>query len=573
MHLKQTVNLPALAYLISTSPAHAALVRSLIVPATWEKAEDKICNWSWSRSEDSEARSVLRAKCAECTSSEEETNELYGDIQSSENKDAIMAILLTSLRKLRQLNIRFSTADDHDDFRLLWPEIMNGIRSRRYSTAESTTIVETNSSQVAQLLAVPDLVDVMVRFTGQVRRYLNYSLHLASFFHLPNLRSIYGWKLGDMGDPPDWEDPKNPFAKLRPRSCPVEFIELRCSQLHKDHFQLMLDATIPGKLKTFSYEVGSRWSWCGTEHSAIMKSLQPHDETLEGLGLSHEDAYPYQSIKIRDKPYPCSFTSLVALKRLKIAPVYIWGHPKLIAHAMSQTPGRGSQDMLWSALPTSLEELWITRAQNQMGNTTFVSDCLLPALKLVAQNKRSAFPKLDYLRIELPLLNWQNEWLDDLASLCQLAAIEDMETTIIVCDMFDKHGPFTIERPWGWNEDIEWEQTPSRNSGNRGCAKVWIDATQQEHLADILKDMKAMFEEENARYCKARDAIDKLGPSFRDGHLNNSDYDASEGIGYPERYVDARLKKEPYWEGRGKETILHRNAAARQPLDDDVKND
>ena len=208
--LKETHHLPALAYLMFTSPAHAALVESFIVPDSWARTEGKSRDWSWPGLKDTEVQSVLKAKSAAFTSSEEEANELYGEISSGENEDAIMAVLLACLPKLRRLDFRVSTGkapadsktvspvsrNDHVDFRLLWPKIMNKLRSRCGSIKETITSVTSNPSQVVQLPAVSDHIDIMVRFTGPVRRYSNYTLHLANFFHLPNVRSIYGWRLG-----------------------------------------------------------------------------------------------------------------------------------------------------------------------------------------------------------------------------------------------------------------------------------------------------------------------------------------------------------------------------------------
>ena len=376
-----------------------------------------------------------------------------------------------------------------------------------------------------------------------------------------------------MGDPPDLEDPKNPFATLQPRSCPVEYIELRRSQLHKDHFQLMMDATIPGKLKTFSYEIGDRsWSWCGTDHQAIMKSLQPHCESLEGLSLSYDGAYLYHDKRIRDNPGLCSFKSFVALKRLRVAPLYIWSHRTLFRQANMQ---RSAQEQLWSVLPENLEELWITRTHDQTrvgghdGDFPFASNCLLPALHDVVQNKWNAFPKLRLLRIEFPLLDWKDEWFDEIASICQLAAVGGIRTTVILCDMFYEGSPFTIERPWGWNEDIEWEsdvrwQPKATKGTNRECAKVWIDATQREHLAAILKDMKVRFGEENEMFRNAVSVVYELRGSSEDSRIRNLEhgYEASRDLGFPERFVDERLQKEPYWKGRGKDTILYPKSVA-----------
>jgi hypothetical protein len=173
------------------------------------------------------------------------------------------------------------------------------------------------------------------------------------------------------------------------------------------------------------------------------------------------------------------------------------------------------------------------------------------------------------LRIEFPLLDWKDEWFDEIASICELAAVEGIRTTVILCDMFYEGSPFTIERPWGWNEDIEWEsdvrwQPKATKGTNRECAKVWIDATQQKHLAAILKDMKVRFEEENEMFRKAGSVVYEPRGSSEDTRIRDLEYgyEASRDLGFPERFVDERLQKEPYWKGRGKETIPYPKSVA-----------
>jgi hypothetical protein len=46
-----------------------------------------------------------------------------------------------------------------------------------------------------------------------------------------------------------------PFSDLHPQSCPVTEIELRRSSIRHHDLQRLLNATIPGKLKVFKYEV------------------------------------------------------------------------------------------------------------------------------------------------------------------------------------------------------------------------------------------------------------------------------------------------------------------------------
>jgi hypothetical protein len=65
--------------------------------------------------------------------------------------------------------------------------------------------------------------------------------------------------------------------------------------------------------------------WAEVDDTAIIGSLQPHHKMLEVLSLSHEGRYPYpvDAPHGKNKPYPCSLVPFTALKRLKLAPVYI----------------------------------------------------------------------------------------------------------------------------------------------------------------------------------------------------------------------------------------------------------
>jgi hypothetical protein len=544
--LRETDHLPALAYLIFTSPTHAALIKSFIVSETWAKIEEQFTEWSWPRPEDPALQSVLRGKCAEYTSNEDEAHGMYQKIESGANEDAVLALLLASLPKLRRLNINFGICNGHADFIALWPRIVNGIRSSNNAAVTSTTSLTTEKARTA--LSVP--IDIMS--TGSENKYPNDPIHFAMSMHLPNLRSIYGWRLGDAETVPDPES--NPFAQLSPRSCPVEYIELRASKLHEDNFSYLLGTTIPGKLKSFSYEVGCTWAWCTVEHSKIMTSLVSHRGTLETLGLSHEYYYPYELDYRINKPYPCSFTAFTALKRLNVAPVYVWGHAGFTEKASLVNPE--TKEMLWKALPENLEELWISRAHHQEfrdndATIRFVPDCLLPGLDLVVGNKNHAFPKLEHLRIELPPLVWKDEWFDTLASLCGNAAANGIETTIILFDMFDRWSKLAVEQRWGWNQDVEWE--PVRYSINRETAKVWIAAAEHEDLAQVLKDLKALYQKVNERYYEARREIGAMGMMCTDCQLDPA-YDASRRVDLVElgRSVEKRLHTKDCWKGRSR---------------------
>lgn len=198
--------------------------------------------------------------------------------------------------------------------------------------------------------------------------------------------------------------------RLKPRSCPVECIKLRTSKLHSDNFRWMLNATIPGKLKTLNYEIGCTWAWYGISHPDIMASLREHHSTLENLALSHEPFYPHQFSDNGDKPYPCDFKPFTALERLQVAPVYVWGHEGF--NDVARLAERGTKEMLWQSLPQNLEQLWICRAeaqepQNDKTALRFEPDCLIPALHLL--DHKADCPKLKEIRLEFIPMNWPEE--------------------------------------------------------------------------------------------------------------------------------------------------------------------
>jgi hypothetical protein len=469
-----------LAYLFVVSPAHAALVTSVVAYDGWGRTEEDEeeeldePRWPntdkprWPNTDTPELEGILKTACANLATNDEEADKLYHQIQSGTNENAIMAFMLLHLPNLQKLDINLGMFKEHADFAALLKSQAAQARS--------------DSARKAPALTSP--IHVMVK--GEDDKYPNPPGNLTTFFHLPNVRTIYGWKFGDHDGEPDLEN--GPFAELAPRSCPVEYVELRCSKLHKDNFRLMMNALIPEKLKTFSYEVGCTWAWCNVEHAAMMQSLSQYHETLESLALSHEDFYPYQFGNDSEKPYPCSFVHFKILKRLKVAPVYIWGHDNMTDD--TRLKKQATKEMLWKALPAGLEELWITRAQDQESGrnnehtkATFIHECLLPALESVIQNKAEALPKLASLRIEFPAREWEHDWLNELAAFCGRAVAAEIQCTIILEAQCETN---KAERKWGWNEDVEWGEC----THNREGSKKWIDAAKVDNLAKMLGDLK-----------------------------------------------------------------------------------
>ncbi|KAF1840636.1 uncharacterized protein K460DRAFT_410052 [Cucurbitaria berberidis CBS 394.84] len=372
-HILETTEIQVtIAYLVFASPAHAALVKSVVVPNIWgEDAPARIepGKRSWPNSGTPDLEHVLRKRCTEYAIDDNEARELYDKIKPGTEEDAILALFLTNLPNLQKLDVNLGIATDNVFFIAMLERVAQRVKPFGKIPWDPTKLpaVETFGSLESTAFSVP--IDVMVK--GFNDKYPNDPEYL----------------MGDSESPPGLI--KGPFAKLKPRSCAVEYIELRTSKLHKDNLQFLMNATIPGKLKTFNYEIGCTWAGCNVEHPAIMQSLEAHHNTLESLGLSHADFYPYQFDNDHEKLFPVSFTQFKTLKHLKVAPVFIWGHTGF-----------------------SQQELWITRAHQQSiadegADVEFVPNCLIPALEHVIQRKVQVFPNLKSLRIEFPLLAWK----------------------------------------------------------------------------------------------------------------------------------------------------------------------
>lgn len=458
-----------LSHLLLTSKDHAALVTSVFVASSWggegELDEKEKTVWPL-RTQELDA--CLDSHLSRFVLSDKDKIEVLDKVKTGLNEDAIMALLLLCLPSLRRVDINFGFCVQHKDFVSVFELLADNVQRQAVESRPR--------------------LDVMVK--GEDDKYPNFSVHLAALLHIPYLRSIYGWKMGDHeGDP----DPD--FGRLKPRSSHVEYIELRTSKLHKDNLSHLLVATIPGKLKTFNYEVGCTWAWCNISHPGIMTSLQGHRETLESLGLSHEEFYPHQFDNDDEEPYSCDFKPFTALKRLKVAPCYIWGHTGFTDETELSKPA--TKEMLWKTLPPNVEQLWICRAESQVpqwngiddGKPHFEYDCLLPALSLVAEH-REEYPKLSNIRIEFPPLAWPtNATFENLAAFCQSAERDGIHCTVILTDMFVPTSSATYptnDRRWGWNEDVEWGEC----FANQEAEKIWIDTRTISDLAQGIRDAR-----------------------------------------------------------------------------------
>jgi hypothetical protein len=489
---QDTFALVPFAYTIFTAPKVPFLVNSIVVNE-WYASQEEECEdatsdkTEWPVPEDQEVEKVLRKVCARYTCSDTETDELYKKVKSGRNEDAILVLLLASLPKVKRLDFSFAEADKYPVFVSVLELVTARFKSEDNLQLNSTEDIASSKprSDPAIMFAAP--VDIMIKGTSD--KYPSNPDVLAAFFNLPNLHAIYAWRIGD-SEMAEHEE-ENACSRLKPRSCPVEYIEVRFSKLHKDDLKFLMNATIPGKLKVFNYEIGGVWTWVTLKIPAIMESLEPHHDTLEYLGLSHEsDFYPFDLDDPDDESHPVCFTPFKALKYLKVAPVFIWGDEGL--EDITKTRRPENLEIFWKALPASLEDLWLTNAEQVTRSKDgaagkFVPDCLLPALELIVQKKSEAFPNLRRLRIEFELKSWQSDFFETLAFLVKVANADGIQITVILDDWPGSPIVEVEERNWGWNEDVQWGEC----FGNQGYRKKWINATEEPDLGQTLRDAKS----------------------------------------------------------------------------------
>jgi hypothetical protein len=178
---------------------------------------------------------------------------------------------------------------------------------------------------------------------------------------LPALRNLYGYRLG-YGETEDNSESyiTETIQELSPKSSTVETIELRCSKLLKDDLFSLLEA--PKELKTFIYEIGHEAAGTGIVFCDIGVALGPQQDYLRELCLSWEACRGLEEPGPGDDFSPVSLGHLTALKVLKIAPVFLFGH-----HALTNAPLPGEMELeasiqqkFCNRLPRNIEYLHLT---------------------------------------------------------------------------------------------------------------------------------------------------------------------------------------------------------------------
>jgi hypothetical protein len=415
-----------LAYLVFKFPKHASCVRSINVrgaafglftiptvasnmDAVPPLLKDGIPEWE----------ELLKNKCREYTINSGEADSVFRMLDGGKDQDAVLALVLASLPKLERL--RFENID--------WGSFLRDTGTH----TNFGRVVETIARQ-ARICKNPFRTPLDITVAGDTRPILDRT-HLEPFFHMPHLRSIFASNIRTTNRGIQSMD--MPFSNLQPQSCPITQIELRRSSIHHHNLQRLLNATTPGKLKVFKYEVNllefENYDQFERGIQDTIKGFEAHYDTLEVLTITRCLLWGLMKLAMSEDPEEMepprdfcalSFVRFRVLRQLDITPMFIWGPDFYQFDSDDETRCREKDPArLWKALPETLEELRIREADGRDMNRWDLNDedtlkhvikymprYILPALTLVMENKPTAFRLLRKLDIQSPQPIWEARW-------------------------------------------------------------------------------------------------------------------------------------------------------------------
>lgn len=394
--------------------------------------DDKQARLPWPNHPDRD--DILRRVVKEISQSEKEESEWLEEILPlyPQRDDAIFALLLTSLPKLRRLDFEI------DDYRVEYLEsVFDRIASRKPPFDTKPVFAQ--------------LTDVMLTDIND-KSPMHYVL-FGACCHFPAVRHLYGHRLGAE----EYASQFRMFNSWCPAS-PIETLELRDSKLHLDDLPSIL-----GPLKclhTLIYKIGNSWAWTSVQTPKILSALSLHASSLRRLALDHEDYYPFESHLDYDDPSPLSFAAFTALTHLRVAPVFLFGDADL---QRAPKPGSSADTMLRNrlcgALPQQLENLYVTHAEFVFKDE---HAHIGSAFEMLLQHKKRCSPHLRELVFEG---SFDGEMMIHHVGRVLRAAEEKRVNARAI--YLTKQYACDHERGWGWDEKVQFEKCMHNRIGRR----------------------------------------------------------------------------------------------------------
>ncbi|KAF2115972.1 hypothetical protein BDV96DRAFT_574890 [Lophiotrema nucula] len=267
----------------------------------------------------------------------------------------------------------------------------------------------------------------------------------ANLLLLPAIKNVYLHRIASGDTEADEE-----LARIEPGTSTVEYLEFMDCRFNDEDVKAFLST--PKELRSFIYEIGwGHLSYCSVSFPALSEALERHKDTLEDLWIDYGfDGIEWQDGSDDSSPMN-SFAEFSKLKRIRIAPDFVFGANLPEEAEVSVERRRRLVDFL----PPTVESLYITHGDEH-------DELLYAAIEVLLHEQVVKFPNLKELKLDTTLPKAKEDG-DRLAAILALADSFEVLFTLLNSWGDNKYGKYDDreERKWGFDEDVSWRETGS----------------------------------------------------------------------------------------------------------------
>ncbi|KAK4996658.1 hypothetical protein LTR66_003771 [Elasticomyces elasticus] len=334
------------------------------------------------------------------------------------NEDALIGLLLPTLTRLEKLDVMIGRGYDY----FLKMMLRAGSGEKPFTPGNRLNY----------------LADIMNTEWDEV---IGLSLDCTvSYLRLPAIQRIFCIEFKGADDEEDYPVHEM-LSTLEERSSTVKHLEFKHSRLNRLDILHLLK--IPKSLETFIYEFNELHdTWCPGCFCTTREAIGYQAGSLQDLWLD----YPHGSIELGVidsvyNPPMASFADFAKLKRLRLAPVFIFGiYPDSLEDA---------QNVIIKAIPKQLEVLHFTHCE-------YSFPILASALLQLLYRREECAPSLQKLVLEGPFADKRELW-DDATKVIRAAQSAGLSIELLN-NHEGRERDFSgfKERGWGMDEEFPW---------------------------------------------------------------------------------------------------------------------
>ncbi|KAI9709442.1 MAG: hypothetical protein M1820_003202 [Bogoriella megaspora] len=359
----------------------------------------------------------IRDAIAALAKDDEEKAQWMDDVSHDAHEDSVLSLMLPTLKNLTSLDLDFAMTP-------------------KYVCRQLGRVSE-KERPFDQQMTLQNLESLLIGWIHPASRLRPEDI--ASIFLLPGLKYLY---LHRFCSSTFWETAVEPLRSMTERSSPVTSIDMHdCNLSGSD---IIGTLKVCKALSSFCYEMAiDDASNTGVDFPGLREALALHKESLQDLWLDIGPEDPEWDDQVDNTTPMKSFADFKALKRVKIALVYLSG-------IFSENEPENWANVLVEKLPPQIEHVQILRCQDG-------PEIVPKALEMLIVQKDGKFQGLQRLVIEMPRAQVdQNE--DTFRRLVELAKSNGIDFTIL-----NNHGKANmthrrqlVERKWGFDENVEF---------------------------------------------------------------------------------------------------------------------